>query len=59
MDKTEIMAAKISSMVLTTGVPTPAVATSTAGLAITDFAACTDPATNNPQISDPEGKHDE
>ncbi len=55
MDKTEMMVAKISSRVLTIGVPTPAVATSTTGLATHDFAACTEPATNSPQISDKTG----
>ena len=55
MDNTETMVAKTSSSVLTTGVPTPAVATSTMGLATTDFAACTEPATSKPQISDKTG----
>ena len=55
MDKTEMIVAKTSSRVLTTGVPIPAVATSTTGLATTDFAACTEPATNRPQISESTG----
>ena len=50
-DKTETITANMSSRLLTTGVPTQAVATSTAGLATTDFAACTDPATKRPQMS--------
>ena len=55
IDNTETIVAKTSSRVLTTGVPTPAVVASTTGLATTDFAACTDPATIKPHTSDKTG----
>ena len=51
----EMIVTKISSIVLMTGVPTPAVLASMTGRATNDFAACTDPATNSPQIMDNTG----
>lgn len=51
-DKTEMIVTKMSSIVLTTGVPTPAVLASITGRATKDLAACTEPATSKPQIID-------
>lgn len=54
-DSTDMATAEASSAVLTTGAPTPAVLTLTAGLTTSAFVAWTEPATSKPQIRDSTG----